>query len=183
MKVIGFAGWSGSGKTTLIEKLLPILRERGLRVSVIKHAHHRFDVDVPGKDSWRHREAGAHEVLITSSRRWALMHELRGAPEPELTEHLARLAPCDMVLIEGYRHAPVPKIEVRRAASGGPRMHESDPHIMAIASDALAGNGVLPVFGLDDPTAIADFMQTMPEWRAAGNARTGGTADRGAEQR
>jgi len=183
MKVIGFAGWSGSGKTTLIEKLVPILRERGLRVSVIKHAHHRFDVDVPGKDSWRHREAGAHEVLITSSRRWALMHELRGAPEPALGEHLARLAPCDLVLIEGYRHAPVPKIEVRRAATGGPRIHESDPHVMAIASDTPAGNGALPGFGLDDPAAIADFMLTMPDWPAPDTAQAGEAVERGAEQR
>src|SRR6188768_601949 len=118
MKIFGFAGYSGSGKTTLIEKLIPLFVQQNLRVSLIKHAHHAFDVDQPGKDSWRHRHAGCAEVLITSSRRWALMHELRGAQEPSLQEQLKHLAPCDVVIIEGFKHADMPKIEVHRKLSG-----------------------------------------------------------------
>ena len=120
MKVIGMAGWSGSGKTTLVEQLIPHFTARGLRVSVIKHAHHGFDLDRPGKDSYRHREAGATQVLMLSNDRWVLMHELRGAPEPTLDEQLRLLAPCDLVLIEGYKEAAVPKIEIHRPALGKP---------------------------------------------------------------
>ena len=112
MKVFGFAGWSGSGKTTLIEKLIPRFVQRSLRVSLIKHAHHTFDVDHPGKDSYRHRSAGAFEVLVTSSRRWVLMHELRGTQEPAFEEQVKHLSPCDLLIVEGFKHAPIPKLEV-----------------------------------------------------------------------
>ena len=137
MKIFGFAGWSGSGKTTLIEQVVPRLVARGIRVSLIKHAHHRFDVDRPGKDSYRHRHAGCTEVLITSRERWALMHELRGGRELTLAESLARLSPCDLVLIEGYKAAPIPKLEIWRPAAGKPLLYPRDPHIVAIATDSL----------------------------------------------
>jgi molybdopterin-guanine dinucleotide biosynthesis protein B len=136
MRVFGFAGWSGSGKTTLIERVVPHLVARGVRVSLIKHAHHRFDVDRPGKDSHRHRAAGCTEVLVTSRERWALMHELRGEREMTLAETLARLSPCDLVLIEGYKAAPIPKLEIWRPAAGKPLLFPRDPHIIAIATDS-----------------------------------------------
>ena len=158
MRLFGFAGFSGSGKTTLIEKLLPQLTGRGMRVSLIKHAHHGFDVDRPGKDSYRHREAGCAEVLVTSSRRWALMHELRGAPEPRLEELIEHLSPCDLVLIEGFKREAVPKLEVHRAAKiGEALLFPHDPHITAIATDVRVETA-LPVFGLDDIEAIANFV-------------------------
>jgi molybdopterin-guanine dinucleotide biosynthesis protein B len=158
MRLFGFAGFSGSGKTTLIEKLIPRFVERGLRVSLIKHAHHAFDVDRPGKDSYRHREAGCGEVLVTSSRRWALMHELGGAPEPRLEELIEHLSPCDLVLVEGFKREAVPKLEVHRAANvGEDLLFPHDPHIAAIATDARVETA-LPVFGLDDIAAIADFV-------------------------
>jgi len=157
MKVFGFAGWSGSGKTTLIEALIPRFVERGLRVSLIKHAHHTFDVDQPGKDSWRHRQAGASEILVTSSRRWVLMHELRGAPEPPFEEQLRRLSPCDLVLVEGFKFAPIPKLEVWRAATGEPLLHPNDPHIVAVASDSRVATS-LPVLDLNDRDGIAAFV-------------------------
>jgi molybdopterin-guanine dinucleotide biosynthesis protein B len=157
VKAFGFAGWSGSGKTTLIERLIPRLRARGLTVSLIKHAHHAFDVDRPGKDSYRHREAGATEVLLTSSTRWALMHELRGAPEPGLAEQLGRLSPCDLVLVEGFKFAAIPKLEVHRPSTGQPLLHPRDPHIVAVASDAPVDTA-LPVLGLDDYDAIVAFL-------------------------
>lgn len=158
MRLFGFAGFSGSGKTTLIEKLVPHFVQRGLRVSLIKHAHHGFDVDRPGKDSYRHREAGCGEVLVTSSRRWALMHELRGAPEPKLEELIEQLSPCDLVLIEGFKRDAIPKLEVYRAASVGENLlFPHDPHIKAIASDERIETK-LPVFGLDDVGAIAKFI-------------------------
>ena len=157
MRAIGFAGWSGAGKTTLIEQLIPRLVRRGLRVSLIKHAHHRFEIDTPGKDSWRHREAGATEVLIGSDQRWALMHELRGAPEPTLEEQLARLSPCDLVLVEGYKRHPVPKIEVHRPAHGRPLLHPGDPTIVALATDARVDCD-LPQLDLNDPDAIVAFL-------------------------
>ena len=158
MRLFGFAGFSGSGKTTLIEKLVPRFVERGLRVSLIKHAHHGFDVDRPGKDSYRHREAGCGEVLVTSSRRWALMHELRGAPEPKLEELIGHLSPCDLVLIEGFKHESVPKLEVHRASNVGEALlFPHDPHIMAIATDARVKTP-LPIFGLNDIEPIADFV-------------------------
>ncbi len=159
MRTFGFAGWSGSGKTTLIEAVVPMLVARGLVVSLVKHAHHAFDIDQPGKDSWRHRHAGCTEVLVSSSARWALMHELRGAPEPGFAEGLARLSPCDIVLIEGYKAAPIPKLEVWRPSIGKPRLHPADTHIVALATDdrAAAPTG-LPVFGLDEVQAIATFV-------------------------
>src|SRR5215213_8245313 len=131
MKIIGIAGFSGSGKTTLIEKVVPLLVAEGLRVSLIKHAHHEFDVDQPGKDSYRHRHAGASEVLVSSSKRWALMHELRGASEPTLEEQLKQLSPCDLVLVEGYKTAPIPKVEVHRRANTTPLLYPDDEHVVA----------------------------------------------------
>jgi molybdopterin-guanine dinucleotide biosynthesis protein B len=157
MKVFGFAGWSGSGKTTLIEQLIPRFVKRGLRVSLIKHAHHTFDVDQPGKDSYRHRHAGASEILVTSSRRWVLMHELRGEPEPSFEEQLKLLSPCDLLLVEGFKHAPIPKLEVWREETGEPLLHPNDPHIVAVASDRRVETR-LPLFGLDDCEGIGDFI-------------------------
>jgi len=157
MKTFGFAGWSGSGKTTLIEKLIPILVKRGLRVSLLKHAHHTFDVDQPGKDSYRHRHAGAAEVLVTSSRRWVLMHELRGAKEPAFDEQVKQLSPCDLLIVEGFKFAPIPKLEVWRAETGEALLHPNDPHIVAVASDARVDTK-LPLLDLNDPAAIASFI-------------------------
>ena len=157
MKIFGFAGWSGSGKTTLIEQLIPRFVKRGLRVSLIKHAHHTFDVDQPGKDSYRHRHAGCSEVLITSSRRWALMHELRGAGEPPLAEHVKRISPCDLLLVEGFKRERIPKLEVHRAEVGEPLLHPHDSNIVAIASDRKI-NTALPQLHLDDHAAIAEFV-------------------------
>jgi molybdopterin-guanine dinucleotide biosynthesis protein B len=157
MKTFGFAGWSGSGKTTLIEKLIPIFVKRGLRVSLLKHAHHTFDVDQPGKDSYRHRHAGASEVLVTSSRRWVLMHELRGAHEPSFEEQSKRLSPCDLLIVEGFKFAPIPKIEVWRTETGEGLLHPNDPHIVAVASDAGVETK-LPLLDLNDHEAIAAFM-------------------------
>jgi molybdopterin-guanine dinucleotide biosynthesis protein B len=157
MKTFGFAGWSGSGKTTLIEKLIPLFRGRGLSVSLIKHAHHTFDVDHPGKDSYRHRQAGATEVLVTSSRRWVLMHELRGAHEPSFEEQVKHLAPCDLLIVEGFKHAAIPKLEVWRAVTGEALLHPNDPHIVAVASDVKVETR-LPCLELNDPPAIADFI-------------------------
>jgi len=157
MKIFGFAGYSGSGKTTLIEQLIPLLTARGLKVSLIKHAHHAFDVDTPGKDSYRHRHAGCSEVLVTSSRRWVLMHELRGAAEPDLNQQLMHLSPCDLVLVEGFKHDRIPKIEVHRAAVGEPLLHPHDPHIVAVASDARLDTA-LPQLDLNQPAQIAAFL-------------------------
>ena len=157
MKTIGFAGWSGSGKTTLIEKLIPLLVKRGLRVSLIKHAHHTFDVDHPGKDSYRHRQAGAAEVLVTSSRRWVLMHELRGEQEPLFEEQVKRLSPCDLLIVEGFKFAPIPKLEVWRAVTGEALLHPNDPHIVAVASDAKVDTK-LPLLDLNDHAGIAEFI-------------------------
>ena len=158
MKVLGIAGYSGSGKTTLIEGLLPRLAAAGLAVSVIKQSHHDFEVDKPGKDSWRHRQAGAREVLLTSPHRWMLVGELRGAQEPDLAAHLARLSPCDLVLVEGYKHADLPKIEVWRAANGKPWLHPAEGRFLAVAAD-LAPGGDLPHFHLDDVAGIAVFIR------------------------
>src|SRR5215472_168401 len=153
MKVIGLAGWSGSGKTTLLTRLIPVFREQGLRVSVIKHAHHKFDVDVPGKDSWRHREAGAEEVLVSSASRWALMHELRGAREPHLPELLARLSRVDLVIVEGYKSEPHRKIEVHRAGNGKPLLFPRDPGVVGVVSDVVVET-TLPSAHLDDIEAV-----------------------------
>ena len=157
MKTFGFAGWSGSGKTTLIERLMPLFVKQGLRVSLIKHAHHTFDVDKEGKDSYRHRQAGAREVLVTSSRRWVLMHELRGEVEPSFDAHLRRLSPCDLLLVEGFKHAPIPKLEVWRAQPGEGMLHPHDPHILALATDAKVETK-LPLLDLNDPARIAAFI-------------------------
>ena len=157
MKIFGFAGYSGSGKTTLIEKLIPLFVQRGLKVSLIKHAHHTFDVDQPGKDSFRHRHAGCTEVLVTSSRRWALMHELRGAAEPTLNEQIERLSPCDLLLVEGFKHEPIPKLEVYRAEVGESMIHPHDKNIVAIASDAKV-DSALPQLNLNAPETIAAFV-------------------------
>ncbi len=159
MRVFGFAGWSGSGKTTLIEALVPRLTESGWRVSLVKHAHHGFDVDQPGKDSHRHRMAGCAEVLVTSAARWALIHELRGAPELSLAEAIGRLSPCDLVLVEGWKRAAIPKLEVCRAMLGKPLLHPGDPNIVAVATDSPAGLSTgLPVFDLQNAGGIATFV-------------------------
>ena len=159
MRVIGLAGWSGAGKTTLLRQLIPALVAQGLRVSTLKHAHHEFDVDQPGKDSWEHRQAGAHEVLVASAQRWALMHELRGDPEPDLPTLLTRLSPVDMVLVEGFKRGLHPKIEVFRAAVGKPLLHPGDPSVVAVASDAAIPGLRLPWMHLDDIEAIAAAAQ------------------------
>jgi molybdopterin-guanine dinucleotide biosynthesis protein B len=157
MRVIGLAGWSGSGKTTLLVKAIPRLTARGLRVSTLKHAHHSFDVDQPGKDSYAHRAAGATEVLVGAASRWALVHELRGEPEPSLGALLRRLSPVDLVVIEGYKREPHPKLEVFRAVVGKPLLHPDDPHIVAIAADSPV-KATVPVIALDDVEAIVDAM-------------------------
>jgi molybdopterin-guanine dinucleotide biosynthesis protein B len=157
MKVIGLAGWSGAGKTTLLTRAIPQLQKQGLRVSVIKHAHHAFDVDVPGKDSWKHREAGAAEVLVSSSQRWALMHELRGATEPRLPELLAKMARVDLVVVEGFKREPHRKIEVFRAANAKPLLFPEDPGIVGIATDT-AVETTLPTAHLDDIEAVAAML-------------------------
>ena len=157
MRVFGFAGFSGSGKTTLIERLIPTFVARGLRVSLIKHAHHTFDVDQPGKDSYRHRHAGANEVLITSSRRWVLLHELRGEAEPTMDEVMARMSPCDLLLVEGFKRAPIPKLEVYRDVVGEGPLHPHDPHIVAIATDR-PHEARIPVFDLGQTEAIGEFI-------------------------
>jgi molybdopterin-guanine dinucleotide biosynthesis adapter protein len=157
MKIFGFAGYSGSGKTTLIEQLIPLFTQRGLAVSLVKHAHHTFDVDQPGKDSYRHRTAGCTEVLVTSSRRWALIHELRGVGEPSLSEHVKRMSPCDLLLVEGFKREAIPKLEVFRAEVGEPLIHPHDENIVAIASDVRV-NTRLPQFDLNAPRAIAEFV-------------------------
>ncbi len=158
MQVFGFAGWSGSGKTTLIERLIPRFVAHGLTVALVKHAHHEFDIDRPGKDSHRHREAGCQEVLITSAVRWALIHELRGAAELTLDVALARLSPCDIVLVEGFKAAPIPKMEIYRDSVGKALLHASDPNILAVASDAPV-QSTLPMFALDDIDGIAAFVR------------------------
>ncbi|NLS15726.1 molybdopterin-guanine dinucleotide biosynthesis protein B [Rhizobium sp. P40RR-XXII] len=162
-KIFGIAGWKNSGKTGLAVRLVTEFTRRGYRISTIKHAHHDFDIDKVGADSFRHREAGAHEVTIVSGTRYAIMHELRGDPEPSFEEILARLAPCDLVLIEGYKREPIPKIEARRleAAQREP-LAPQDPHIVAIAADHLVEDaGLLSTFDLDDTLAIADFIATI----------------------
>ena len=158
MKVIGLAGWSGAGKTTLLARIIPHFLKEGLRVSVIKHAHHSFDVDVPGKDSWVHRQSGAVEVLVSSSQRWALMHELRGADEPRLPELLVKMSPVDLVVVEGFKSEPHRKIEVHRTANGKAMLFPDDPAIVGIATDG-AVETALPVVHLDDIPAIAAMMQ------------------------
>lgn len=157
MKFIGFAGWSGSGKTNLIEKVIALLEARGLVVSLIKYAHHEFEIDYPAKDSHRHRHAGCREVLVTSANRWALVHELRGRPELTLAEALSRLSPCDLVLVEGFKHEAFPKIEIFRRELGKPALYPDDPHVIAVASDAPLATR-LAQLDINDSAAIAAFV-------------------------
>ena len=158
-QVFGFAGWSGAGKTTLIRQIIARLVGEGLRVATLKHAHHDFDIDHPGKDSWEHRRAGAAEVLVVSDTRWALMHELRGAPEPGLPDLLAKLSPADIVLVEGFKRSPIPKLEVFRANNEKPPLHPGDPSIVGIAADIAFPDAGRPVLPLDDVAAITDFVR------------------------
>ena len=157
MKVLGIAGWSGSGKTTLVTRLIPALVARGLRVSSMKHAHINFDVDQPGKDSYEHRQAGATEVLVTSPNRWALMHELRGAPESRMQEMIARMTPVDLLLVEGFKHENHEKLEVYRRTVGKPLLATQDPNVVAVASDGPVEEVSVPVIDLDDIDAVAEF--------------------------
>jgi molybdopterin-guanine dinucleotide biosynthesis protein B len=157
MKVFGFAGFSGSGKTTLIEQIIPLLVREGLKVSLIKHAHHSFDIDTPGKDSYRHRNAGCSEVLVTSDKRWVLMHELRGESEPSLAQQLTHFSPCDLVLVEGFKTASIPKLEVHRAGADTPLLFPRDPNIVAIATDEPLATS-LPQFDINSPEDVARFI-------------------------
>ena len=159
MRVMGIAGWSGAGKTTLLSRLIPVLVGRGFSVSTIKHAHHHFDVDYPGKDSHTHRVAGATEVLVSSVNRFALMHELRGEAEPSLVQLLSMLAPVDFVLVEGYKPEPHPKIEVHRVANGKPFLYPNDPTILALASDAAIADRNVTLLALENAEELADFVQ------------------------
>ena len=162
MKIFGFAGWSGSGKTTLIERLIPRFVQHGLTVSLIKHAHHSFDVDHPEKDSYRHREAGCSEVIVVSEKRWVIMHELRGEPEPSLEEQISRVSPCDLLLVEGYKRAPLPKLEIWRKDNAKPLLHTEDKHIIAIAADAMLETKI-PQFDLNDYVGIGGFILKFNE--------------------
>ena len=167
MRIFGLAGWSGSGKTTLITGLIPELLARGVTVSTVKHAHHAFDIDRPGKDSWRHREAGACEVMVASERRWALMHELRAGPEPSLDRLIAQMSPVDLILVEGFKHHPHPKLEICRAALGKPALYPDDPFVVAVASDERPEGLPLPWLPLSDPPAVARFIiehQGLARW-------------------
>jgi len=157
-RIFGLAGWSGSGKTTLVIRLIPALNARGIAVSTVKHAHHAFDIDQPGKDSWQHRQAGASEVLISSSQRWALMHEHRGAHEPALADLLVHMSPVDLVLVEGFKRESFPKLEIHRPSLGKPLLCEEDPDIVAVASDAPVPGLRVPHLALDDAARIADFI-------------------------
>jgi molybdopterin-guanine dinucleotide biosynthesis adapter protein len=159
MRIIGLAGWSGSGKTTLVTKVIPVLVGRGLRIATVKHAHHEFDTDQPGKDSWLHRRAGAGEVAIVSSRRWAIVQELHEEPEPPLGEVLAKLSAVDLVIVEGFKRHRHPKLEVYRAAIGKPLLHPDDDCIVAIATDAPLKEAQVPVLMLDDVESIANVLQ------------------------
>lgn len=158
MRIIGLAGWSGAGKTTLVAKLIPCLVARGLNASTVKHAHHNFDIDQPGKDSHTHRLAGATEVLISSTVRWALVHELRGEPEMPLAAVLSKLSPVDIVIVEGFKREPHAKLEVHRPALGKPLLQPGDRHIVAVASDTPLTGLPVPVVMLDDIDTIADLV-------------------------
>jgi len=157
MKVFGFAGWSGGGKTTLIEQLIPRFVRQGISVSLIKHAHHQFDIDRPGKDSYRHRHAGCTEVMVTSGVRWALMHELRDEPEHTLDQQIERMTQVDLLLVEGWKSQAMPKLEVYREVNGKPLLHPADCHIIAVASD-VAVETALPRFAIDDYDRITQFV-------------------------
>jgi molybdopterin-guanine dinucleotide biosynthesis protein B len=156
-RVIGLAGWSGAGKTTVVKRLIPCLIGRGISVSTIKHAHHAFDPDTPGKDSYEHRHAGAQQVLVGSALRWALFTELRGAPEPTLAQMLTRLDPVDLILVEGFKREPIPKIEIHRTANGKPWLFPADPMVRAVAADIPPPAG-LPHVALDDIEGLADLV-------------------------
>ncbi len=173
MRIIGLAGWSGSGKTTLIKKLIPCLIGRGTRVSTLKHAHHGFDLDQPGKDSFFHRAAGATEVIISSSKRWAILHELREESEWDLRDLVAKMSPVDLVLVEGFKRDEFPKLEIHRIANGKPLIHPDDPYIVAIASDATLPQAKVPVVDLNNIEAIADLLlkHAIPVATAAATAR------------
>jgi molybdopterin-guanine dinucleotide biosynthesis protein MobB len=158
MRIIGLAGWSGSGKTTLITKLIPCLITRGIKVSTLKHAHHGFDLDQPGKDSFFHRAAGATEVVISSAKRWAILHELRDESEWDLGGLVAKMSPVDLVLVEGFKRDNFPKLEIHRAANGKPLIHPEDPHVVAVASDIALPQAKIPVIDLNDIEAIADLL-------------------------
>jgi molybdopterin-guanine dinucleotide biosynthesis protein B len=158
VKIFGIAGFKNSGKTTLTERLVKELTSRGYRISTIKHAHHGFDVDQEGRDSWRHRQAGASEVAVISMKRWALLHELRGEAEPTLAEMLGKLSPCDLVLTEGYKAENHPKIELRNVELGHPELAGKDPTVIAIAANGVIANAPVPVFDREDIQAIADFI-------------------------
>jgi molybdopterin-guanine dinucleotide biosynthesis protein B len=158
MRIIGLAGWSGSGKTTLITKLIPRLTARGISVATLKHAHHGFDLDQPGKDSFFHRAAGASEVIISSANRWAILHELRGQPEWDLAALMGKMSPVDLVLVEGFKRDAFPKLEIHRIANGKPLIHPEDPHIVAVASDSAVPAALVPVVDLNDIEAIADLL-------------------------
>jgi molybdopterin-guanine dinucleotide biosynthesis protein B len=157
MDVLGLVGWSGSGKTTLLTAILPLLRARGLRVSTVKHAHHGFDMDRPGKDSFRHREAGAHEVLVASSSRWALLHEVEG-PEPPLPDLLARLEAVDLVLVEGFKAHPYPKLEVHRPSLGKPALWPHDRAVLAVAVDEPVADCAIPQLPLGVPAVVVEWL-------------------------
>jgi molybdopterin-guanine dinucleotide biosynthesis protein B len=160
MRIIGLAGWSGSGKTTLIKKLIPRLIARGITVSTLKHAHHGFDLDQPGKDSFFHRTAGATEVIISSAKRWAILHELREQPEWDMAALVGKMSPVDLVLVEGFKRDAFPKLEIHRIANGKPLIHPEDPHIIAVASDSALPAAKVPVVDLNDIEAIADLLLT-----------------------
>ena len=175
MRIIGLAGWSGSGKTTLLAKVIPRIVARGLKVSTVKHAHHSFDMDRPGKDSHSHRMAGATEVLVGSANRWAVVHELRGEAEPTLPALLRKASPVDLVLVEGYKGESHPKLEVYRAANGKPMLHPGDPAIVAVASDTPLSGVRIPVLDLNDIEGITDILlrHAVPLDRIAGLATAG----------
>jgi len=163
MKIMGLAGWSGSGKTTLVCKLIPELIRRGVTVSTIKHAHHTFDVDKPGKDSYEHRAAGASQVMVSSAHRWALMTEHRGAPEPVLKDLIAEMAPVDLLLVEGFKKDSHRKLEIYRASVGKPMLCRDDPAIVGVACDEDLPSVSLPVIDLNDIAAVADFVLAQAE--------------------
>jgi molybdopterin-guanine dinucleotide biosynthesis protein B len=167
MKIFGLAGWSGSGKTTLMVKLIPELVSRGISVSTMKHAHHEFDIDQPGKDSHEHRQAGASEVMISASKRWALMHELRGDEEPSVEDLIGQMSPVDLLLVEGFKWHAHPKMEIHRPSVGKPLLQTDDTEIVAVASDEALTGLPVPVFNLDDISGIADFIVDKCSLKAA----------------
>jgi molybdopterin-guanine dinucleotide biosynthesis protein B len=162
MRIIGLAGWSGSGKTTLIAKLIPCLSRRGITVSTLKHAHHGFDMDQPGKDSFMHRAAGATEVIVASAKRWAILHELRDEPEWDMRALVGKMSPVDLVLVEGFKRDDFPKLEIHRAENGKPLLHPDDPHIVAVATDGALPSSSVPVIDLNDIDADLLLRHAVP---------------------